>query len=447
MTKGNTTRLLLRFALPLMLGSMLQQVYILADTAIVGKYLGYRALAALGSSDWLTWLMNSMINGLTMGYCVKASQEKGRNSASGLRSVVAMCIVISVVLSVILLITGQLIARPALLVLQTPDDIIDRASIYLRIIYLALPITLFYNTVSALLRSVGDSKTPFVAMLFASIINILLDLLFVIVFSWGIAGAAIATVIAQCFSLIVCVWKMGRNSDLKIKRIDLHPDSKVTLQILRQSLPIAFQFCIVSLSGLVIQFLTNQYGSTFIAGYTAANKYYGLVEIAAIALASALLTYSGQNFGAENIDRIKKGIKSGVICSVIISLGITIVMIIKGRFFLSFFISGTPEEIESISDYAYQFLMFISIPSSFLYMHHVLRSILQGIGDVMTPIISGLMQFIFRILSAFTITHFIGSVGVFAAEPCAWGASACFLVVRLTIVMKRISHSESHTSI
>lgn len=446
MTKGNTTKQLITFAFPLIIGNMLQQLYTMTDAMIVGKVLGYHALAALGSADWLAWFANSIINGLTMGYCAKAAQEKGTNNKERLFSVTAMSIFISIILAIVLLILGQLLAKPALNLLHTPDDIINQTYSYLRIIYLALPVALFYNAISALLRAIGNSKTPFVAMLVSSIVNVSLDILFVKVFQWGIRSAAIATAIAQCCSLFICLHKMLHTPELHFKLSHMKPDLSVITAILKQSLPPAFQFCIISLSGLVIQYLTNKQGSLFIAGYTAANKYYGLIEMGAIAIASALLTYTGQNYGAKNLPRIKKGIFSGLACAACFSLTITVIMIFFGKQLLTLFISAdSAQDTAEISKYAFQFLMFLSCPLYILYLHHTLRSVLQGLGDIITPVLSGLMQAVFRIGSALLIIHFFGSWGVFAAEPCAWIGSVLFLSIRLIILMKRTTAKENKT--
>ncbi len=437
MTKGNTPRLIIKFAFPLILGNMLQQLYIFTDTMIVGKVLGYRSLAALGSTDWISWFMTSIINGLTMGFCAKASQEKGENDPDRFKKTCAMCVSVSAVFSVIFLVVGQIIAKPALRMLNTPSDIMGEAYSYLQVIYLALPITLFYNALSALLRANGDSKTPFIAMLISSVTNVSLDILFVSAFKWGIRSAAIATAIAQCFSMIVCLIKILRTTETRFSMAHLKPDWTLIKQVLGQALPPALQFCIVAVSGLIIQTIYNKQGSVFIAGYTASNKYYGLVEMGAIAIASALLTYTGQNYGAGNYPRIKRGLKSGLICSAIFSLFVTLIMIFFGEPLLSLFISADADSAAMILKYAYQFLMFLSCPLYILYLHHILRSILQGMGDSITPVISGIMQFSFRIVSAYVFAYLWGSIGVFIAEPCAWLGSAMFLTIRLFFVSRK----------
>lgn len=437
MTKGNTTKLILKFAFPLMIGNILQQFYNLADAMIVGKILGYKALAALGSADWLVWFMNSVINGLTMGFCAKASQEKGKGEQKSLFFVSAMCIFLAVIFSGILFITGQIMAMPALKILNTPSDIINQSYNYLHIIYLGLPVNLFFNTFSALLRADGDSKTPFVAMLISSVVNVGMDSLFVIKLNLGVESAAIATVFAQFCALIFCMIKFLRTKTLRFPKEYFKPISSVIKSILKQALPIGFQFCIISLSGLIIQVLINRQGATFIAGYTAANKYYGMMEMAAIAIASAMLTYSGQNYGARQYTRIKNGIKSSLIICAIISSIVTLIMIVFGKPLLSLFISAKPPEKGLIENFAYQFLLFLSCPLFILYVHHALRSILQGVGDIMTPIMSGVVQLIFRVGGGFIFTYLLGSVGVFICEPCAWIGSVTFLSIRLRFFMKR----------
>lgn len=439
MTKGTPWKNITRFSIPLIFGNIMQQFYTLADAMIVGKVLGYKALAALGSADWLAWFMTSIINGITMGYCTKAAQEKGRQSKDGLFSVSAMCIFLSILLSILLFAVGQVVAMPALQLLDTPSDIITDAYHYLRIIYLGIPLNLFYNTFSALLRADGDSKTPFGAMVVSSITNIVLDALFVLVCGWGVISAAIATVLAQGVSTYICLMRILRNENLRFTKDYLTPNGSVLASILRYSLPMTFQFCVVATSGLFIQYLTNRQGSTFIAGYTAANKYYGMMEMGAIALAAALLTYTGQNYGAGNAKRIKQGISASLCVSAVISGFVTLLVILFHKPLLSLFISADPGTYEEIFHYATQFLFFLGCPLYILYLHHTFRSILQGMGDVMTPIFSGLMQFAFRVSSAFIITYLVGPVGIFAAEPFAWTGSVIYLSLRL---IYRIRHNQ-----
>ena len=419
MTKGTPWKNITRFSIPLIFGNIMQQFYTLADAMIVGKVLGYKALAALGSADWLAWFMTSIINGITMGYCTKAAQEKGRQSKDGLFSVSAMCIFLSILLSILLFAVGQVVAMPAL--------------------HLGIPLNLFYNTFSALLRADGDSKTPFWAMVVSSITNVVLDALFVLVCGWGVTSAAIATVLAQGVSTCICLMRILRNENLRFTKDYLTPNGSVLASILRYSLPMTFQFCVVATSGLFIQYLTNRQGSTFIAGYTAANKYYGMMEMGAIALAAALLTYTGQNYGAGNAKRIKQGISASLCVSAVISGFVTLLVILFHKPLLSLFISADPGTYEEIFHYATQFLFFLGCPLYILYLHHTFRSILQGMGDVMTPIFSGLMQFAFRVSSAFIITYLIGPVGIFAAEPFAWTGSVIYLSLRL---IYRIRHNQ-----
>ena len=437
MTQGKTTKQLILFAFPLMLGSMLQHIYILTDATIIGKYLGYQSLASVGSADWLSWLFASMINGLTMGFCAKVSQDKGTGNQQQFYSSSAMCVLLSFVFSIFFLFLGQVIAKPALIILKTPADIIDNSTVYLRILYLSTPISLFYNTISAILRANGDSKTPFVAMLISAVTNVTLDLFFVVIIGKGIKSAAIATVISQCFSLLICLIRFISTKEVCFPQKYLRPQGKVICSILKHSLPPSLQFFLVACSGLVIQYLTNIQGTIFLAGYTAANKYYGVLEMAAIAVASALLTYCGQNYGARNIYRIKKGIRSGLLIAAISSLVITLIMVIWGKALLSIFINAEPNTAEQIMKYAYQFLMFLSLPLYLLYLHHTLRSILQGVGDYLAPLLSGIIQGVFRVLSAFIFTRLVGKIGIFIAEPCAWIGSVLFLSTRLIFIVKK----------
>ena len=223
MTEGNPTSLILTFALPLMAGNVFQQLYTVVDTMVVGKYLGVNALAALGASDWLNWMMLSIVQGFTQGFAILMTQEFGAKRPEQLRKVIGNSVVLSLLSSLALVLAGQLTARPVLVLLKAPNTIINDSLLYLRIVFMGIPIVMAYNLPACILRSLGDGRTPLQAMAVASVTNIVLDMIFVMVFHWGIAGAAIATLIAQLVSGIYYLYHIWKIEFLKIQKADFKP--------------------------------------------------------------------------------------------------------------------------------------------------------------------------------------------------------------------------------
>jgi Na+-driven multidrug efflux pump len=301
-----------------------------------------------------------------------------------------------------------------------------------------------YNLLAAILRSMGDSKTPLYAMVLASLLNIGLDLLFVLVLHWGIAGAAAATLLAQAFSSLYCLHFLLRMKNLGLSRRDFHnengwfsSDWAMRGELLRLGAPMALQNIIIAIGGMILQSVVNGFGLTFIAGYTATNKLYGMLEIAAISYGYAVSTYVGQNIGAGEYPRIRRGVRGAVLMAIGTSLLLGLVMILTGKLILSGFISGTAQEIAEAMDTAYRYLFIMSVFLPVLYILHIVRSSLQGMGDTVMPMASGFAEFIMRTGTALTLPRVIGGDGVFLAEVMAWvGADVILLVSYLVRVRK-----------
>ena len=346
MTAGKPASLILSFALPLMLGNVFQQLYTVVDTAVVGKALGVRALAALGAADWLNWLMLSMVQGLTQGFAILMAQAFGARQMDKLRLSIGASGILAATGAVILLALGQLLVVPVLTLLKTPGDIMPGSVLYLRVMFGGIPIVMAYNLFACILRSLGDGKTPLYAMVVASIVNIGVDLLFVLVFHWGIAGAAVATLVAQVCAAVLCLLQLRKLSELRLSRQDFKPDGKLLWRLLKLGSPMAMQNAIISIGGMIVQAVVNGFGVVFIAGITATNKLYGILEIAALSYGYAMITYTGQNLGAGNITRIRSGTRAALGISLVTSGIIAAVMIGFGKWIVGCFISGTPQEIQ-----------------------------------------------------------------------------------------------------
>lgn len=437
MTVGSPAKLIFSFALPLMFGNIFQQLYIITDTIVVGQAAGLSALAALGEADWNYWLVSGIITGFTQGFSIKISQYYGAGDLQNLKQCIVRSYKLTAIISFFILLGSQLLIRPVLLLLQTPENILPLSILYLRIIFAAIPVVAAYNIFAALLRSVGNSRSPFIAMVVASIINILLDILFVGFWHQGIAGAAIATVIAQTFSAFCCLISVRKSSVLSIKGENSEKNLTLSLQLLNLGQPMAFQNLIISIGGLAVQYVINGYGFLFVAGFTATNKLYGLIELAAISYGYAITTYVGQNHGAGNMERIRKGLHSSLFISLATSLLITLLMIFCGRSILSLFISGTPEHATSVMEIAYRYLFLMSVFLWVLYLLYVYRSSLQGLGNTFLPMLSSFIELAMRLGAIFLLPLFMGSQGVFLAEVCAWTGAALFLAISYYCVIRK----------
>lgn len=438
MTTGNPAGLIFKFALPLMAGNIFQQLYTVVDTMVVGKFLGVDALAALGASDWLNWMMLGIIQGFAQGFAIKMAQEFGAGNYKQLRKVIGNSAVLSVIFSVVLVILGQLAAKPILELLQTPSDIMPDTILYIRLMFAGVPIVMFYNLLACILRSLGDSKTPLNAMIIASITNIVLDVLFVFGFKWGIAGAAIATLIAQVVSGVYCLYFIRKIEILSLRKEDFKPEAALNGKLLLLGLPMAFQNAVIALGGMVIQFVVNGYGVIFIAGMTATNKMYGLLEIAATSYGYAVVTYVGQNLGAGENKRIRQGMRSSLGIGLITAFIIGFVMLFLGKIILSWFISGTPEEVTAAMDVAYLYLVIMNVCLPILYILHIVRSGIQGMGNTFLPMLSGIAELVMRTGGALLLPHYMGEVGIFYAEVLAWFGADVVLVISYLILIRKL---------
>lgn len=443
MTTGKPVSLIISFALPLMVGNVFQQLYTVVDTMVVGKALGVNALAALGSAEWLNWLMLGIIQGLTQGFAILMAQEFGAQNMEGLRKVVGSSILLSTFSALALLIGGQLLIRPMLELLRTPSEIINDTQLYLRYMYMGVPIVMAYNLLASILRSMGDGQTPLHAMIVAALTNIGLDLLFVLVFHWGIAGAAIATLIAQMISSLYCLWHIRKIDVLTLKKHHFQLPPGMTGKLFLLGMPMAFQNAIIAIGGLIVQSVVNTYGVIFVAGFTATNKLYGILEVAATSYGYSMVTYTGQNLGAEKIDRIRKGMRAANGVAVVTSIVIAAFMLIFGRFILSLFISGTPQETAQALDVGYFYLTIMSLFLPVLYILHVTRSAIQGMGNTVLPMVSGIAEFVMRTLTSYLLPLAVGQNGIFFAEIMAWLGADVILITSYFVTIRKLEKNIS----
>lgn len=441
MTEGTPWKLILAFSMPLMLGNVFQQMYTIVDTMVVGRFLGVNALAALGADDWFSWMMLGIVQGFTQGFAIKMAQDFGAGNEAALKKTIGNSTVIAILFSLFLTLLGELAVIPGLKLLQTQEAVFADAEIYLRLIFAGTPVIMLYNLFASVLRSLGDSKTPLHAMIVASLTNIGLDLLFVIVFKWGIAGAALGTVCAQFVSILYCLWHMRKMELLHLQRSDYRLELKLGGHLLYLGLPMAFQNAIIAVGGMIVQSVVNRFSVAFIAGVTAVNKLYGLLEIAGTSYGYAMVTYTGQNLGAGKLNRIRQGVRSALLIALITSVTIGVLMLVFGESIVSIFISGTREQVAEAVRVGYKYLAIMGTFLPILYFLHVVRSTIQGLGNTVLPMVSGIAEFFMRISMVLFCT-ILGEGRIFFAEVAAWTGSDLVLIPSYLILMRRLCKKE-----
>ena len=438
MTRGNPRQMIISFAIPLMLGNVFQQMYTVMDSVIVGRGIGVEALAALGTSDWLCFTAIGGITGIAQGFSVLIAQRFGAKDEKGMKKTVAMSVWTGagVTLLFMALFLGNL--KILLNFLRVPENIWQSAYNYLFILLVGLVATALYNISSGILRAMGDSKTPLKAMVTAAVTNIVLDLIFVMVFHWGVEGAGIATVLAQFCSGGICCIQLKKYGVWKMSKEDWKYDFCVVKKLLGLGLPVAFQNIIIGFGGIAIQYVINGFGFLYVAGFTATNKLYGLFELAAVSLGYATSSFVGQNLGAGEYQRIKDGAKISAQLSVVIALAVGAVLLIFGHEILGIFISPTEKQAEEVLKIAYNYLAVMGATLIILYLLHIYRSALQGMGDTVIPMFSGIAEMIMRISIAFFLPFVMGKEGIYFAETGAWLGAMILLIVAYQKKIKKI---------
>lgn len=437
MTAGSPYKLILTFALPLIAGNLFQELYTVTDTIIVGRFLGVNALAAVGAGGWITWMLLSAVQGFSQGFSIPAAQAFGAGDMVGVRKSMGQSLLLSALLTVFFVVFGEMMLAPLLHLLDTNNDIFEDALLYLRIYYAGCPITMAYNFASSHLRALGNSSAPLKAMVIASITNIGLDLLFVGPFGWKIPGAVSATLIAQLVAALYSLHSLFKIEGIYIDRADLLPNRPHCRRLLKLGTPMSLQNIIISVGGFIVQFIVNQYSLAFVAGFTATNRLYGLIETAGISYGYAITTYVGQNNGAGLQRRIRRGVAAGNVIAVATSMLIGILAVAFGRTLVGTFITGTPKEVAEATHVAYRYLCVMSYYLPALYVLHIIRSALVGMGNGAIPMLSGFAELIMRVGASLLIPRLFDKMALFYAEPIAWLGADIVLIAGYIRCIKR----------
>ena len=446
MTTGSPTRHLILFCLPIMAGNAFQQLYSLVDSFVVGQ-VSVDALTAVASAGWLDWLIMSIAMGLAQGFAIQIAQSFGAGDHDELHRAVGQSLLLSAITVVTVEIIAQVFLWPMLVAMEMPQQTIHMTESYLRIIYAGIPLVMGFNLFAGFLRSVGNSTTPLYAMVAASLTNIVLDILFVMGFGWGVQGAAIATMCGQCLSCIICLVAVIRTPVMRITGKDLRFDGKMCVRLMKLGTPIAFQNLIISIGGLALQRVVNTFRYAFVAGINASSRLFGLIELAGASLGNAVGTFAGQNLGAGLLDRVRLGMRRAAQLGVLFGVIVAAMMLLFGKGLISLFLTDVDAvKVADTLEVAYLYLAVMSFGLPMLYLLFGYRTTLQGIGDTFIPMVSGFVELVMRILCAVALPMFLGEWGIYIAEIAAWVGAAVLLIWgyyrRMNQLEKKLSATE-----
>ena len=429
MTTGSPIRLLIQFAIPLLIGNLFQQAYSLTDSIIVGQYLGAHALAAVGATNSVTFLFFSICNGISSGAGIVTSQFFGADSQEKTKRSIANSAYI-MLLAALIMGTAAFLAAPGILrFLGTPAEILPHSLSYIRMTCIGVPLVAVYNYSAAMLRALGDSRTPLYFLICSAFLNIGLDLLLVTVFKMGVFGAALATVIAQMTSGVGCLlFAVKTNPYFQLSREDLRVDFKVVYQIIRIGLPLALQWSLIAVSTSALQRFVNSFGPDAMAAFTSTNRIEQLVHMPYGSISNALATYAGQNYGARNIPRVKQGLKQGMILATVLSGAMLLVFQLLNRPIIGMFVSEP-----AVIELGARGLRVTSCFYLSLGAIYVSRGLLNGVGDAMFAFINGIVEVVFRLSIPIVLVALIPDIGYIAIwwTTClTWSGSAVFCMLR-----------------
>lgn len=432
MTEGNSLKLIVTFFVPLLLGNLFQQFYNLMDTIIVGKGINDQALAAVGSTGSIYFLIFGFIIGLANGISILMAQVFGAKDYERLRKVIAMSVILCLLCSAVITFVSLLGTDWLLRALQTPKDIFADAVLYIRIIFAGIVVSIFNNLAISLLRALGDGKTPLLSMVFASVTNIGLDLYFILSLKWGVAGAAYATVISQVLSTLICFFKISRLEVLKFQKEDWKMDYRLFRQLFGMGLPVAFMNSVTAVGCMILQYFVNSLGTAYTAAYSASSKIVNIFGQPGTSLGFAIATFAGQNLGARKLDRIKDGMRKTLCISIVMNGILGLILILFPDQLASTMLSD-PDIIILSRKY-------IPISGAFLWVLgflFVYRSTLQGMGKTVLPMISGGVELGMRVAGVLATVRFLGFSGIALAEIMAWaGAEIMLMIYYYRIVRK-----------
>ena len=433
MTSGNPTKIILNFTLPIFIGNVFQQFYNMADTVIVGKFVGTKALAAVGSTGTIMFLIYGFVTGMTAGFTVLTAQKFGAGDMKAMRQTVGGAAVLTTIVTIILTTLGLLFMKPLLTFMKTPSDIFQDAYSYIMIICAGIAAQMLYNLMASILRALGNSKVPLYFLILSALLNIALDLLLIIVFGLGASGAAYATIIAQGVSGLLClVYVKLKVPLLHLERDDWRPKGHLLKMQFAVGVPMALQYSITAIGTMMVQTSQNLLGSTIVAAFTAASKIEQVVTQAYVALGTTMATYCAQNVGAGKIRRIHKGFKSATIMASIYAVVTAVLVMTVGKYMTYLFVSDNVVEIMNNVDIYLKCIGVFFIPLAVVNLY---RNGIQGMGYGLLPMMAGVAELIGRGVVAVIAANQRSYFGVCMASPAAWVLAGGLLLVMYYYIM------------
>ncbi len=438
MTKGDPLSIIIRFTIPLFIGNVFQQLYNMCDTIIVGRFVGQNALAAVGSTGTIMFLILGFCSGLTCGFTVLTSQRFGAGDTKGVKKSVVNSVILSLVLVVIMTAGSLAVMKPLLRLMNTPEEIFADAYSYISVICMGIAASVAYNLLSAFLRAVGNSRMPLVVLVFSAVLNVILDLVLIIVFDMGTMGAALATDLSQGISSVLClVYILKKVPDLTPERElwKYYPDA--TSKQLRVGIPMALQFGITASGTMIMQAAINLYGATAVAGFTAASKVQGLITQGNFSIGQTMATYVGQNYGAGAYERIKKGVRCASLSISIYGIIAGILVVVALRPLLAlFFAAGT--DLNAMMPYARMYitccaLFYIPLGNIFVF-----RNAMQGCGYGLLPMLGGVAELICRLTLAVASMISMNFLLASLCDPMAWLGACIFTGLSYRYVIRKV---------
>lgn len=429
LTVGNPMKLLLGFALPTLFGLLFQQMYNMVDTMIVGKLLGSQALAAVGATGSISFLVIGFCSGVCGGFAIPVAREMGAGDHEKLRRYVANAVWLSVLFAAVMTVATGLACRNILTAMHTPADIIEDSYRYIFIIFMGIPVTYLYNLLAGVIRSLGDSRTPVYFLALSSVLNIGLDVLLILKGNMGVAGAAVATVVSQTVSGLAClVYVRLKFPILRLNRDELRIRGRLCLDLLAMGIPMGLQYSITAIGSIVLQSAVNRLGSLYVASVTTGSKVTGLLACPFDAMGGAMATYCGQNSGAGKLERLGQGVRDCSLLGLIYSVIAFLAMLLLAPFCARVFLDPTETEAASIVILASQF---IRINTAFFFplaLVNIVRFSIQGMGYSAFAILAGVFEMLARSLVGKLLVPAFGYTAACYASPAAWLAADAFLI-------------------
>lgn len=435
LTEGTPWKQILLFSIPIFWGNIFQLLYSLVDTKIVGSTLGTEALAAVGSVSTLHTLMTGFLNGLTLGFSLITAMCFGADNMKRLKKSFAMTIELGVLTTTVLVVALMFVLQPLLHLLNVPEEQFAMSYAYISVLIVGLFATVLYNLCANTLRAIGDSLTPLLFLILATVSNIGLDYLFILEFHMGVQGAAYATVLAQLISVVLCFVRIFRKFPiLHLQKSDFRPEKELIMEMYKSGLSMGLMSCLVSIGTIMLQSAINTFGTTVIVAHTAARKVFEIMSLPMSVLGSAMATYCGQNYGAKRFDRIRQGIRASLLIAAIWSVAVFIIChTVEGA--LIRFVASTTD-----ADVIYWGSMYLKVDMSFIIVCGViviLRNSMQGFGDRVIPVFSSCIELAGKIVFAFVFAPMFAYWGIIWAEPVVWIAMVIPLIVKVVHTLKQ----------